>query len=85
LINEGFSWRHVTRVEAERRTLRWLREVYHSPADDLDQGLSWDAARQHAAVVAALVLRLADSRESPEWNPGVSYAYERALSRATER
>ena len=85
LINEGFSWRHVSRAEAERRTLRWLREIYHSPADDLDQELSWTAARQHAAVVAALVLRLADSRESPEWHPGVSYAYERALSRATER
>jgi Zn-dependent M28 family amino/carboxypeptidase len=85
LINEGFNWRHLSRGQAENRTIRWLQEIYHSPADDLNQALSWTAARQHAGVIAALVLRLADSRDTPEWYPGVSYAYERALSRAIGR
>jgi hypothetical protein len=85
LVNEGFWWDHASRAEAENRTIRWLERIYHTPADDLNQELSWDAARQHTALIAALVLRLANSREAPEWCPGVSYAYERALSRATGR
>jgi hypothetical protein len=85
LVNEGFSWRHATQSTAQERTLRWLSEIYHSPADDLDQELSWEGARQHTRVVAALVRRLAESRSDPEWYPSVSYAYERALSRALER
>jgi hypothetical protein len=85
LVNEGFSWHDLDPGEAEYRALRWLQEIYHSPADDLDQDLNWDAARLHAGVIAALVWRLANAREVPEWNPGVPYAYQRALTRATER
>jgi hypothetical protein len=85
LVNEGFSWRGTSRSDAERRTMRWLQSVYHSPADDLDQQISWDAARQHAGLLAALILRLADSREDPRWHPHVPYAYERALSRALDK
>jgi hypothetical protein len=82
LVNEGFSWRGSSRAEAERRTMWWLHSVYHSPKDDLDQKISWHAARQHTGLLAALILRLADSREDPQWHPQVPYAYERALSRA---
>jgi hypothetical protein len=85
LVNEGFSWRNFSRSEAEYRTLLWLQGIYHSPADDLDQPLHWDAARLHASVITALVWRLVNSREVPEWYPGVPYAYQRALSRATDR
>jgi hypothetical protein len=82
LVNEGFSWRGISPSQAERRTIWWLQTVYHSPMDDLDQKISWQAAGQHAGLLAALILRLADSREEPRWHPHARYAYERALSRA---
>jgi Zn-dependent M28 family amino/carboxypeptidase len=84
LVNEGFSWRGRSRDEAIRATLRWLREVYHSPADDLEQPLDWEAARQHAGVLAAFVYAVADEVEEPSWRPGAPFAYERMLSRALE-
>jgi hypothetical protein len=82
LVNEGFSWRGSSRADAERRTIWWLQHIYHSPMDDLKREISWKAARQHAGLIASLVLRLADSREEPQWHPQVPFAYERALSRA---
>jgi hypothetical protein len=60
--------------------LRWLRDVYHSPTDDLDQPLSWPAVRAHAGLMAALVYAVADDLRDPTWYPGVPYAYERLLS-----
>jgi hypothetical protein len=82
LINEGFRWRGRSREEAMVATIRWLTEVYHSPFDDLEQPIDWEAAARHAGVIAALVRKLADDPTPPEWYPGVPYAYQRLLSRA---
>jgi hypothetical protein len=85
LLNEGFSWRGVARDAAVAAQLEWMRTVYHTPRDDLDQPVSWDACAQHCRAVAALVLEVASAPVAPEWRPGVRYAYERALSRARDR
>lgn len=82
LVNEGFSWHGRSRDEAILSTLRWLAEIYHSPADDLHQPLDWAAAARHAGILAALVYAVADELEEPSWHPRVRYAYERLLSQA---
>jgi Zn-dependent M28 family amino/carboxypeptidase len=82
LINEGFRWRSHGPEEAVAATVRWLQEVYHSPADDLDQPINWNAARNHTGFLAALVYAVADDVRDPVWYPGVSYAYVRLLSQA---
>ena len=84
LVNEGFRWQRTARETALRQTVEWLAEVYHSPADDLEQPLDVAASRQHCGVILALVLSVADSPVEPQWRPGVPYAYQRLLSLADE-
>jgi hypothetical protein len=84
LVNEGFRWRSTTPESALRQTIEWLAEVYHSPADDLEQPLDFAASRQHCGVVLALLLTVADAPAAPQWRPGVPYAYQRLLSLADE-
>jgi hypothetical protein len=84
LVNEGFRWRFTRPAEALDRTMEWFDAVYHSPKDDLEQPLDFDASRQHAALILALVLRVADSATAPQWRPGAPYAYQRLLTLAEE-
>ncbi len=85
MISEGFDWDHVDHDEAAAMALKWMMTRYHTPHDDVDQPLDFDAARLHARAVLALVLALADNPEAPQWAPGTRYAYERALAQARGR
>jgi hypothetical protein len=85
LVNEGFQWRSLTPQEAVERTLDWFAIRYHTPLDDLDQPVRWDAARLHAQALVAFVRELGDRRGVPEWRPDTPYAYVRALARAQQR
>lgn len=84
LVNEGFRWAGTSPELALRRTVEWLAEVYHSPADDLEQPLDLAASRQHCGAILALVLTVAESSAAPQWRPGAPYAYQRLLSLADE-
>ncbi|MEE4271149.1 MAG: M28 family peptidase, partial [Thermoanaerobaculales bacterium] len=85
LVNEGFRWPGKTRDEALATALNWMAETYHSPRDDLDQPLNYDAAARHCGAIFELIVELADDPEAPRWNPRSPYAYERALSIALDR
>ena len=85
MISEGFDWDHVDHDEAASMALKWMMTRYHSPHDDVDQPLDFDAARLHTRAILALVITLADNLEAPRWAPGTRYAYERALAQARNR
>lgn len=82
LVNEGFRWAGTSVAEATHRVWWWFENRYHTPLDDLDQPLDFEAARDHCRVVGALVRRVASSQTPPEWYQGTPYAYERLLSLA---
>ncbi|HSL18314.1 MAG TPA: M28 family peptidase [Methylomirabilota bacterium] len=85
LVNEGFDWPGRSHDEALEAALTWMVERYHSPADDLDQPLDFEAATLHCTAVLRLVLEVANADTEPRWRPGVPYAYERLLSEADGR
>jgi hypothetical protein len=85
LVNEGFDWHSVTEREALDIALEWMATRYHSPQDDLQQPIDFDAAARHCEVVLRLVLEVANDPSEPEWYPGVPYAYQRLLSLAETR
>ena len=85
LVAEGLSWRHAGRAAALRRQLVWLATVYHSPRDDLNQPLDFDAAADHAAVILELAREVAAAGAGPRWRPGTVYEYRRWLSWARGR
>jgi hypothetical protein len=84
LVSEGFSWRSGNRATALERAMRWMATRYHTVFDDADQPLRFDATRDHAAVVLATVMTVADDPRPPAWKPGIAFAYQRLLRLADE-
>lgn len=85
LVSEGFSWRTADREAALRRAMEWMATRYHTVSDDADQPLRFDATRDHAAIVLATVMTVADDPRPPSWKPGIAFAYQRLLRLADER
>jgi hypothetical protein len=85
LVTEGFDWPGRSEDEAIGIALGWMAERYHSPQDDLDQPIDWEAAALHCNAVLNLVLETADNPAPPKWHPYSPYAYERQLSIALDR
>lgn len=75
LINEGFSVRHRRPEEALAHAVAWGQTRYHTPFDDLQQPINWEAAAQHAAIILAIVRALADETTPPAWLPGNPFGH----------
>jgi hypothetical protein len=85
LVLEGFDWPGRSREDAIADALAWMSDRYHSPKDDLEQPIDFDAAAAHCNAILSFVEQLASSPTEPEWHPGSPYAYERLLSLASDR
>jgi hypothetical protein len=85
LVNEGLDWTHFGPKEALARYTEWGRTRYHRPSDDLAQPLNFEASRQHAQVLADLVLEIANDPEPPRWHPGSPEALAQLRTRAEGR
>lgn len=85
MVTEGLDT--VTRDprEALVHAIRWTRQRYHTPFDDLAQPIDWEAARQHADLLLAFVLAVADADEVPSWKPGAPYRAAQLRALAEER
>jgi len=85
LVSEGFHWNSTPFAQAVHQVLLWFETRYHTPSDDLEQPLDFNAAAQHGDVVLDLTWAVADHPRAPQWKPGSPFAYERLLSLAEER
>ncbi|RIW14621.1 peptidase M28 [Algoriphagus lacus] len=56
--------------ESERIYRQWYREGYHTPKDDLQQKIDWEAAAKFNQFFYGLVERVASSAQAPAWKPG---------------
>jgi Zn-dependent M28 family amino/carboxypeptidase len=52
----------------EKIRLDWVRERYHQPSDDLTQPVNLEGAAKFNRVIMALLHRVANDTERPEWN-----------------
>jgi hypothetical protein len=48
----------------------WLQTRYHTPKDDLDQPIDFNAAAKHARLYFLIGHEVANNLERPAWNPG---------------
>jgi Zn-dependent M28 family amino/carboxypeptidase len=85
LVNESLDSVHRDPREALAHAVAWTRDRYHSPADDLEQPIDWQAARQHAELLLAFAVALADAAEAPTWKPGTAYRAAQLRARAEGR
>lgn len=48
----------------------WLATRYHTPEDDFEQPLDWEAGATFARLNLETILEIAEADERPAWNPG---------------
>ena len=84
LVMEGLGFRTLRGDVGWRRFVEWGRTRYHSPRDDLDQPLRWDAMAQHVEVLERFVRHVADSPQEPRWLPHTPWLAERLRTLAEE-
>jgi hypothetical protein len=54
---------------ADEKTRRdWVKNIYHKPADDLNQPIDAAAAARFDRIILNLLQRVADAPERPHWN-----------------
>jgi Zn-dependent M28 family amino/carboxypeptidase len=85
LIAEGLCYQNTSRTEGLQRMIEWMQHIYHSPFDDLNQPLNFQAARQHCQVIFAFCHPLADGAFYPDWKPGTPFITARLRSLAEKR
>ena len=85
LISDGLSYQHISTEQAHQLWQHWMTHIYHTPFDDLNQPINFEAARQHVQVIAAMTESLVTDHEWPEWIAGTPYRVTRLLSIAEKR
>jgi Zn-dependent M28 family amino/carboxypeptidase len=61
-------------IDGATVTRDWLRRIYHSPADDMNQKFDFASGARYAETNLFLVHALANAEERPRWKPGDFFA-----------
>ena len=85
LIMEGLTYRSLTPEEGRNRQIDWLGNYYHTPFDDLNQPLNFDAAIQHCRLLLHFCRFIANQDKEPQWKTGTPYINARLQSIAEKR
>ena len=62
------------KIDGAAVTKEWLRRVYHSPADDMNQHFDFDSGARYAQTNLRLVRAVANAPERPRWKTGDFFA-----------
>ncbi len=57
-------------IDGETLTRDWLRNIYHSAADESDQKLDYASGARWARTNLDLAVAIANAKERPRWNEG---------------
>jgi hypothetical protein len=82
---EGLDFTNVDPEIGFRDYLEWGEQIYHTPFDDLNQGINYDAVRQHVRILFAFTYEVSNTYVEPQWIPGSVYMNARLQSIAEER
>ncbi|KAA3656366.1 MAG: hypothetical protein DWQ10_15570 [Calditrichaeota bacterium] len=82
---EGLNYKHFTFEQGLLRFVEWGEKYYHTPFDDLQQPINYDAVEQHCELLVALVSKLANQVKSIDFYPNSPFLNARLQSIAEER
>lgn len=85
LISEGLNYQSMSSQNALQLVIDWYDNIYHTPFDDLNQPINYQAARQHCQVLFTFCFDVANSKTVPQWKPGTPFIVERLRSIAEKR
>ena len=57
-------------IDGDKLTKEWLRNVYHTPKDDLGQTMHWETGARYAKANFVLAWSVANAPLRPQWNAG---------------
>ena len=85
LILEGIRYKHLKFEEGIKLQQDWYKNIYHSPFDDLNQPMNFDAALQHCNLILSFCRYLCNQSVEPQWKPRTYYINARFQSIAEKR
>ena len=85
LIMEGVTYDHLDKLQGIKKQVSWMQNVYHTPFDDIEQPISWNAVEQHCQLLTVFTWNLANSKDEPHWRPGTPYLTARLQSIAEKK
>ncbi|MCF8261654.1 MAG: M28 family peptidase [Melioribacteraceae bacterium] len=85
LLIDGTDYKNVDRATGMKTNLRYFSENYHTPSDDLNLEVNFNAVNQHAEILFQLCFELLTSENEPEWFEGSPFINERLRTIAEKR
>jgi len=85
LIMEAPDYVSISKEEGLKKFIHYSDNVYHTPFDDLNQFMNFDAAVQHADIIYDFCYLLSESENIPAWKNNSPYIYARLRSIAEKR
>lgn len=85
MILEGIDYVNIGRSEGLERILNYSTNIYHTPFDDLQQSINYEAALQHMEILLAMINKISNSIKEPEWFSGTPFINARLISKAEKR
>jgi hypothetical protein len=77
MLMDGNEYQNVNREYGIKILNKYMNSIYHTPFDDLDLLINYDAATQHANILFNLIYDIAQSEIEPEWEKWTQYYYEK--------
>ncbi|MDQ1266250.1 MAG: hypothetical protein QG635_1402, partial [Bacteroidota bacterium] len=85
LIYEGSEYHHSSYKKGLERLINYSLNVYHTPFDDMNQQINYEAAEEHINLIYNFCLDLANDMMEPEWNYNSPFLNERLRTKAERR
>lgn len=85
LVTEGLHYKNTPYDQGVQRMINWNKNIYHSPFDDLNQPLNFDAVQQHAELIFEFAWFMANKTLAPEWKSGSTFINARLRTIAEKR
>lgn len=85
LILEGLKNKTKTEAEVLNSLISYMENKYHTPFDDLNQNIDYQAAVNFTKVLYDLIWELTSSETLPEWKEGAPYIHERLRTIAEDK
>lgn len=80
LILEGVKNKTKSEEEVLQAFIDYYLEKYHTPLDDINQEIDYQAASKHAKILFDFCYHLANNSEVPQWKPGSPFINARLRS-----
>jgi len=85
LILEGLKNKTRTETEVLESFINYMDNKYHTPFDDLNQQIDYEAAVNFTDILFDVIFKLASSDIAPEWKEGAPYIHARLRTIAEDK